>query len=302
MSDAMIVFDRALVRARRTRAVASLGQADFLFREAAERLVERLEDITRVFPMALDIGCHDGAVGRALGGRGGVETLVQCDFSPAMAAAAGGLALAADEESQPFAPGAFDLVLSALSLHWVNDLPGALLQLSRALKPDGLLLASMLGGETLIELRQALIAAESELEGGAGPRVSPFADVRDLGGLLQRAGFALPVVDADTLTVSYPDPFALMADLRAMGETSALLERRRRPSRRTTFLRAAELYQDHHGGPDGRVPATFQILTMTAWAPHASQQQPLRPGSAKARLAQALGGEEVSAGEKAGRD
>ena len=293
------------MRARRERAAPGLGDADFLFAEAAERLVERLDDVTRRFPLALDMGCHDGTVGRALNGRGGIERLVQCDLSPAMAARAadhGGLALAADEEAQPFAPASFDLVLSALSLHWVNDLPGALLQLRHALKPDGLLLASLLGGETLSELRQALLEAESELEGGASPRVSPFADVRDLGGLLQRAGFALPVVDADTLSVSYPDPFALMADLRGMGETNAVAERRRQPSRRATLLRAAEIYHERHGGPDGRVPATFQILTLTAWAPHASQQQPLRPGSAKARLAQALGGEEVSAGEKAGRE
>jgi SAM-dependent methyltransferase len=205
----------------------------------------------------------------------------------------------ADEEALPLKPGAFDAVLSALVLQHVNDLPGTLLQIRQALKPDGLLLAAVIGGETLHELRQCFVAAESELEGGASPRVAPFADGRDLGGLLQRAGFALPVVDSDRFSVSYATPLALMADLRAMGATNVLHERRRTPLRRATLMRTCELYAERFSRADGRVLATFEIITLTAWSPHESQQQPLRPGSAKARLADALNTREQPAGDKA---
>ncbi len=315
LSDAMNVFDRRLVRQRRDRAAGRAERADFLWREVAERLADRLDDVRRSFPVALDLGCHDGTLGRLLGARGGIETLVQCDLSPAMAraAAAGSAgrpalapdavrrpALAADEEALPFAPASFDLVLSVLSLHWTNDLPGALIQIRQALKPDGLFLGALLGGETLTELRGALMQAELELAGGASPRVSPFAELRDAGGLLQRAGFALPVADRDRITVTYPDALALMAELRAMGESNAVWARPRRPTRRAVLLRAAEIYRDVHADSEGRLPASFEVLYLTAWAPHASQQQPLRPGSAQARLAEALGAEETSAGEKAG--
>ncbi|MDB5411331.1 MAG: methyltransferase protein, partial [Rhodospirillales bacterium] len=300
MSDVITVFDRAVLRRRRERA-AAVGGAEFLFVEAAERLAERLEDINRVFPRALDLGCRDGLMARALGTRGGVVDLVQADPAPGFAARAHGLRLAAEPEALPFAPASFDAVLSALALHWVNDLPGALLQLRQALKPDGLLLASMLGGETLTELRQVLIDAEIAEEGGLSPRVSPFADSRDLGGLLQRAGFALPVVDSDRITATYPDALALMRDLRAMGESNAVIERRRSVTRRAMLLRAAALYEQRFAQPDGRIPATFEIITLTGWAPHASQPKPLRPGSATTRLATALGSAETSAGEKAGR-
>ncbi|MEE9479386.1 MAG: methyltransferase domain-containing protein [Kiloniellales bacterium] len=302
MDDAMQVFDRRLVRRHRDRAAPRLAEHDFLLREVAERLAERLEDVTRSFPLALDLGCHDGVLQRTLSGRGSVETMVQCDLSPAMAQAArrnGQPALAADEETLPFAEASFDAVFSLLSLHWVNDLPGALVQIRRALKPDGLFLAALLGGETLTELRGALMQAEIEEEGGAGPRVSPFADVAQAGGLLQRAGFALPVADVDSITVSYPDAFRLMQDLRGMGETNAVAAHRRTASRRATLMRAAALYGERHADQDGRLPATFQVVYLTAWAPHESQPQPLRPGSAKARLADALETEEQSAGEKA---
>ena len=302
MEERIEVFDRRAVRRHRERAARSLAQHDFLLREVAERLAERLDDVTRRFPLVLDLGCHDGILGRVMAGRGGIETLVQADLAPAMARTAaqgGGPALAADEEALPFAQGAFDAVFSLLSLHWVNDLPGALLQVRQALKPDGLFLAAMLGGETLKELRGALVEAEAEVEGGAGPRASPFADVRDLGALLQRAGFALPMADVDEIAVSYPDAFTLLADLRGMGETNAVAGRRKGFSRRATLMRAAELYAARHAGPDGRLPATFQVIYLTAWAPHQSQPQPLRPGSAKARLSAALGSEERSAGEAA---
>ena len=302
MSERIEIFDRRAVRRHRERAAGTLSAHDFLLREVAGRLAERLDDVTRRFPLALDLGCHDGALGRALAGRGGIETLIQADLSPAMArkaSEAGRPALAADEEALPFAEASFDAVFSLLSLHWVNDLPGALIQVRRALKPDGLFLAALLGGETLKELRAALIAAEAEVEGGASPRVSPFADVRDLGGLLQRAGFALPVADVDDIAVSYPDAFKLMADLRGMGEANALSDRRKSLSRRATLMRAAELYAERHAGADGRVPATFQVIYLTAWAPHGSQPKPLAPGSARSRLAEALGSEERPAGDKA---
>lgn len=301
MSDSMAVFDRRAVRAHRERAAAGLAQHDFLFRESARRLADRLDDVTRKFPAALDLGCHGGELAAAMESRGGVETLVQCDLSPAMArraAAAGRFALAADEEALPFAPQSFDLVLSNLSLHWVNDLPGCLLQVRRVLKPDGLFLAALLGGRTLHELRAALIEAELAVSGGAGPRVSPFADVAELGGLLQRAGFALPVADSDTLTVTYGDAFGLMRDLRFMGEGNALDARRRAFTRRAILFEATARYRDRCGDGD-RLPATFQIVTLTAWAPHESQQKALRPGSAKTRLAEALGTVELPAGDKA---
>ena len=299
MNEVMSVFDRAAVRRHRDRAAAGLDGHDFLIGEVGERLADRLDDVTRGFPRALDLGCHGGQMGRLLGGRGAIETLVQCDLSPRMARRADGLGVAASEEFLPFADTAFDLVLSCLSLHWVNDLPGALVQIRRALKPDGLFLAAMLGGETLKELRTALAEAEISEEGGLSPRVSPFADVRDAGNLLGRAGFALPVVDVDTVTVSYADPLKLMADLRGMGETNAVAERRKGLSRRATLIDAAARYRDQFADADGRVPATFQVIYLTAWAPHPSQQKPLAPGSARARLADALDTTEIPAGEKA---
>jgi SAM-dependent methyltransferase len=291
MSDSMNVFDRRLVRWHRDRAAAGLQAHDFLFREVAERLADRLDDVTRRFPRALDLGCHGGELAAILGGRGRIETLVQCDLSEAMARGAarnGRPTLAADEELLPFAPESFDLVISNLSLHWVNDLPGCLIQIRQCLKPDGLFLAAMLGGDTLAELRQALMEAELAMTGGVSPRVSPFADLRDAGSLLQRAGFALPVVDADRLTVTYADVLALMRDLRGMGEANAIQARARRFAPRTLFAGADHLYRRSAAG-DRRLPAIFQILTMTAWAPHAAQQQALPRGSARTRLADALG-------------
>ena len=282
------VFDRRQVRRQRDRAAATLDGHSFLFDEVADRMADRLLDVARRFPLALDLGCRTGTLGRHLGGRGGIERLIHCDLSPEMARRAGGEAVAGDEEALPFAAKTFDLVLSNLSLHWVNDLPGALVQINHALKPDGMLLATMLGGETLNELRRCFMDAEIAEEGGAGPRVSPFADVRDAGSLLQRAGFALPVVDFDTITVTYADPFKLLADLRGMGETNATLARRRTATRRATIMKAMELYRERFAGPDGRVSATFQILTLTAWRPHESQQKPLARGTGRASLADTL--------------
>ena len=292
-------FDRRALRRQRERAARHWGAADFLVREVAERLADRLDDVKRRFPLALDLGCRDGVLARALGGRGGVETLVQMDAALGFARRAPGIALVGEAEALPFKAESFDLILSALDLHAVNDLPGALLQLRAALKPDGLLLAALFAGETLRELRRAWLEAELAEEGGAGIRVAPFADPRDLGALLQRAGFALPVIDSDAIAVTYPDALKLMRELRAMGEANAASGRRRGFTRRTTLARAVAEYARLFGQTDGRVPARFEIVTLTAWAPHASQQKPLRPGEAKIRLADALGTVEHSAGDKA---
>ena len=265
--------------------------------------MERLEAIMRSFPLAVDLGARDGAFARALAAspaREKVGLLVETDLALPMLAGRGGPRAQADEERLPFAPASLDLVVSTLALHWTNDLPGALIQIRQALKPDGLFVGAILGGATLTELRQALTEAEAELAGGAGPRVSPFADVRDAGHLLQRAGFALPVADIDRVEVAYGHPLELIRDLRAMGEASALADRPRRPLKRAVLARAFAIYQQRFLRPDGRVTATFEIITLTGWAPHPSQQQPLRPGSAKMRLADALGAREQSAGEKAG--
>ena len=262
-----LVFDRALIRRRRNRAAANFEAHDFLFHEAAQQLGERLEDIHRDFPVALDLGCPGGNVRDALAGRFGIETLVQTDLSPAFARRAGGLAVVADEEWLPFGEARFDLVASVLALHRVNDLPGSLIQIRRSLKPGGLFLAALFGGETLRELRRAFADAELAMESGMSPRVAPFVDVRDAGALLQRAGFAMPVSDIDTLSITYPDPCAVMREVRGMGESNALVERRKSALRRSTLLAAAEVYRALFGLPDGRVPATVQLVWLTGWAP-----------------------------------
>jgi len=251
------VFDQRAVRRHRTRAAAAGYCADFLFAEGAELLADRLDDINRRFPSALDLGCRDGILARHLGGRGDIEHLVTADGTAAFAPN-----VVAEAEALPFVPRAFDLVLSNLALHWTNDLPGALLQLRHVLKPDGLLLASLFAG------------------------------------LLQRAGFALPVVDSDRIEASYGDALALMRDLRHMGESNALVLRRRTVARRATLFRAAAIYAARFAGADGRIPARFEIATLTAWAPADSQPRPLRPGSATARLADALGTKEHKSGDE----
>ena len=297
-SPSPYIFDRALIRARRRRAEA-LGPATFLLDRVAGDLAERLAAVLRRFDLALALGASSEAVSAALAGVGSVGQVIAADAVAAGGAAAASQFVAADEEALPFGDAAFDLVVSALTLQFVNDLPGALVQIRRALKPDGLFLAALVGGETLTELRQAFAAAESEVEGGVSPRVAPFADLRDLGALLQRAGFALPVADADRLTVRYDSVFALMHDLRRMGAANALIDRRRAPLKRATLMRMAEIYGRRFADADGRVRATFEVVWLSGWAPHSSQQQPLKPGAAKARLADALGTREISVGEKA---
>jgi NADH dehydrogenase [ubiquinone] 1 alpha subcomplex assembly factor 5 len=299
--DPLLVFDRAVLRQRRDRAARGWQDRAFLKREIAGRLVERLDDVRRTFPDALDLGSHGDEIATALGQRSTVGWLVRADLGHGFARLARGPAIVADEEFLPFAAGSFDLVVSAMDLHWVNDLPGTLVQIRRILRPDGLLLGAMLGGATLWQLRQALAAAESEVEGGLSPRVSPFADLRDAAGLLQRAGFALPVADSETIDVEYDSALALMRDLGAMGESNLVVERRRGLGSRSTLLRAAEIYGERFALPSGRVAASFEVLFLHGWAPHESQPKPLRPGSAAQRLADALGTNERSAGEKVER-
>ncbi len=293
--DEMLLFDRAIAARHLARATRQ-GFASFLVERAANDLAQRLPAINRDFAIAADVGSpsdHGLAVlaswprvGRAIRlaprGAGGVQQAV------------------ADAEALPLAAQSLSLVTSLLGLQGVNDLPGALVQIRRALRPDGLFLGCLLGGATLRELREAFAIAESETIGGVSPRVAPFADVRDAGGLLQRAGFALPVVDAEPVTVRYGHPLALLADLRAMGFANALTARRKRPLRRDTLARLTSVYAERFSDPDGRVRATFELIWLSGWAPHESQQKPLRPGSARARLADALKAREQSAGERAG--
>ena len=290
--SAPLLFDRALHRRRLDRAAhGDYAAAAFLRARAAEDAAERLSAILREFPVAVDLGARDGGFARALAGTpaaGRIGRLVETDLSRAMLAGREGARLVVDEERLPFAPGSVNLVVSLLALHWTNDLPGVLAQVRRALAPDGLFIGAFFGGSTLTELRQCLIEAEAEVAGGAGPRVSPFADGVDAAGLLQRAGFALPVSDVDRVTVRYAHPLNLLADLRAMGETNVLVDRPARPLTRAVLARMSEVYQARFGEADGRVPATFEIVTATGWAPHESQQQPLKPGSATVRLADAL--------------
>lgn len=283
------IFDRALLARRRARVAGGAGEHDFLLQRVADDLAERLEIVRRRFPLAANIGAHHGVLSDRIRGLAGIERIIDVDATTELLRGAPDLRVVADEEALPFADASLDLVVSALSMQLVNDLPGTLIQIRRALKPDGLLLAAMLGGATLKELREAWLAAESEVTGGASPRVAPFADVRDMGGLLQRAGLALPVVDSETVTVTYPDPLAAMREIKAMGASNMLVARRRTPVTRRLLLRAAEIYAERFAGQGGRVPATFEILTLTAWAPDPGQPQPLRPGSAQTRLADALG-------------
>jgi len=285
------IFDRGLQRRRLRRALAK-SPADFLLRRAAADIVDRLATVNRAFTACLDLGTPGPELAQQLAfdAKRQVVRLAPLAQTKAVAPV---LNLAGDEEALPFAPQSFDLAVSALALHAVNDLPGALVQIRQVLKPDGLLLACLSGGRTLHELRTTFAAAETEISGGISPRVAPFADVRDMGGLLQRAGFALPVADIDSVTVRYDTMFDLMADLRAMGATNTLIERSQRPLRRSVLIRAAEIYAERFSDPDGRIRATFELLFISGWAPHESQQKPLAPGSAKVSLAEALGTSET---------
>jgi len=296
MSSGPKIFYRRLLRVRQARARAH-APATFLVDRVAKELGERLSAVLRRFEIAVDLGTPTDAVRRVLATSGKVGMIVAADFD-ATRLDNTFRRVAADEEALPFADGSLDLAVSALALQFVNDLPGTLVQIRRALKPDGLLLAALVGGESLNELRAAFAAAESEVEGGISPRVAPFADVRELGALLQRTGFALPVVDTERLVVRYDSAFALMRDLRCMGATNVQHERRRTRLRRTTLNRMAALYGERFSDADHRVRATFEIIWLSGWVPHESQQKPLKPGSAARRLADALGTREIPSGEK----
>ncbi|ODA67339.1 Malonyl-[acyl-carrier protein] O-methyltransferase [Methyloligella halotolerans] len=300
MNDPARPFDRALLRRRRDRYAGLHHRHDFLFAHSAEEIAGRLQAILRDFPLALDLGAHQGLHGRALAENPKIGQVFHGELSEELARACPRPALVCDEERLPFADGSLDLVVSGLSLQHVNDLPGALIQIRRALKPDGLFMASLLGTRTLEELREAFIYAEAEAQGGASPRVAPFPDIREAGALLQRAGFALPVTDTETLTVSYESLSDLMNEIRGMGAANVLNERRRTPLLRRTLRRAEEIYRERFSLPDGRIKATFEIVYLSGWAPAPTQQKPLRPGSAKQRLSDALNTEERGAGEKAG--
>ncbi len=298
------IFDQRLVIARRQRA-AALGAATFLLDRAAEDLGDRLASVVRRFERAAVLFAPTGVLRQAvLRAHPAASILSLHDALDAAQAdvrlALGAFVAVGDPERLPLKEESFDLVVSALALQTVNDLPGALIQMRRALRPDGLCLAALFGGDTLTELRQSFAEAEIACEGGLSPRVAPFVDVRDLGTLLQRAGFALPVTDVDRVVVRYASPFALMDDLRRMGAANPLCERRRTSLRRQTLLRMAQIYAERFADPDGRVRATFDIVWLSGWAPHESQQKPLRPGSAQVWLADALGAREISTGEKAG--
>jgi SAM-dependent methyltransferase len=293
------LFDRKLVRMRRDRAARNFASFDFLHARTIAETCDRLTEIKRDFTSVLDCSAANGLFAQTLMQNAEyeeiakkIELLVQSDSSVKMARRAGkvgeGSALVSDEEFVPFADASFDLAVSFLALHFTNDLPGALLQIKRALKPDGIFIASLFGGDTLTELKQVLMEAQIAVEGGASPLIVPFADIRDIGALLQRAGFALPVTDLDRVTVNYTTMFDLLKDLRGMGQTNVLIERRKKPLRKEVLFKAAELYHQKFAGPDGRIPATFDIIYATGWSPHGSQQKPLQPGTGKVPFAEAM--------------
>jgi SAM-dependent methyltransferase len=283
-----LIFDRALLRQRAVRAGPGLTAHGFLLARVADDFIDRLSTVRRTFQLGMELEARQGYLGRRLLSEAALGSVVSIEPVAALLRHCAGCCIQGDAEAVPLKDEAVDLVVSALGLQLVNDLPGALIQIRRALKSDGLFLGAMLGGATLTELRQCLLEAETACEGGASPRVAPFADVKDLGGLLQRAGFALPVADTDVVTVTYASPLHLMRDLRGMGATNPLVQRRRTFMRRQTLQRACEIYQARYANPDGRIKATFEIITLTGWAPHPDQPKPLKPGSATTRLSDAL--------------
>jgi len=290
MNELKRLFDRPAVHRNRIRALADRTYQPFLLDEIADRLVERLDEIRRPFPRVLELGSWRGRVAALLAEAGrGSKLLVSLDPVADALDQGPGLKVQAEPELLPFADESFDLVVSVLALHHVDDLPGVLVQLRRVLAPDGLMLLAWLGGDSLVELRTALMQAELDLKGGASMRVAPFVDIRDAAALLQRAEVALPVADVDRITVSYADPLAFLHDLQAMGEGGALLDRPKGMFRRDLLLRTAEIYRERFAREDGRVLASFEILHVSGWKPHESQQKPARRGSGQVRLAAAMG-------------
>jgi SAM-dependent methyltransferase len=285
------LFDLALRRTRIARAAKAGLTDDVLMPRVAEEMADRLQPVLRDFPLAVDLMSRGLEIAAALKTVPRIGKVLRAGDTP-------DADIVLRDEALPFENASLDLVVSALQLHWAEDLPGLLVQIRRALKPDGLFLAAVAGGDTLSELRQAFAEAESETVGGISPRVIPFADLRDLGALLQRAGFALPVVDSDRLTIRYGNLSGLFRDLRALGATNPMLARAKTPLRRETFARLEAIYREKFSDPDGKLRATVEIVWLSGWAPHESQQKPLKPGSAKARLADALGTIEIPSGVK----
>lgn len=276
-----IIFDRVALRRNRGRAAKNFATYDFLLQEVAARLHDKYLDINRDFHHIVDLGCHNGELEKLLAGKSVINQDLSRKFT--------GVTIQADEEYLPYRPGSLDLVLSNLSLHWVNDLPGCLAQIMQALKPDGLFLCAMFGGETLKELRECLMEAEINIRGGASPRVSPFIDIRNAGGLLQRAGFALPVVDTDRITVTCDTAFKLMQDLRGMGESNILVKRFRGLTSPRLMTECARIYQEKFTNSRGRITVSFDIIYLMGWSPHKSQQKPLKPGQGKVSLTEVFG-------------
>lgn len=299
MSEDRELFDRRLLRQRRERFAGEIAAHDFLLSHVALEIAERIGAILRDFPLALDLGAYRGGLGQRVAALPRVGEMIYAESAAGLAALCPRPALVCDEDLLPFRDASLNLVVSGLALHRVNDLPGALIQIRRALAPDGLFLGAALGSRSLQELRGALIEAEAEVVGGASPHIAPFADLRDYGALLQRAGFALPVTDAELLSVIYPSARALMAEIRVLGGGNVLASRRKAPMSRGMLDRAETIYRSRHGTADGKIVASFEIVYLAGWAPHEGQQKPLRPGSATQRLADALGTEEHPAGDKA---
>ena len=290
-----LIDDHALIR-NRDRAAPHFDGVDYLKRAVAERVMDRIDTILRDLPLVMDVGCHTGLLTEQLLASPKIGQVKAFDPSPEMAekthARTGVEVAVAPFDHIPFEDDKFDAIASAFSLHWANDLPGTLIQLRQRLKPDGVLVAALAGGETLNNLRNCMATAESEISGGMSPRILPMADIRDMGGLIGRAGLTMPVADSDIITVTYPDLFTMMGELKQMGEANSMNDRIKRMTSRSVFLRAAELYQDQYAEADGRISASFEIITLTGWSPDESQPKPLRPGSAQIRLADALGATE----------
>lgn len=293
------IFDRTLLTKRRTRFANKLPAHDFLLQRAGEDIQQRLGAVMRDFDVSVNLGAHHGLLTQILKKNTRCTHIISTDLCEPLIAQSEGHRIVCDEECLPFKAQSLDLLVSGLTLHMVNDLPGSLVQIRRALKPDGLFLAAVLGGRSLSELREAMAVAEEDIDGGVSPRVSPFADIRDYGALLLRAGFALPVTDSDMVSVTYATALDLMRDIQGMGASNVLSERRKTPLKRSVLMRAAQIYAEKFPAENGRISATFEIIHLTGWSPDASQPKPLAPGSARKRLSDALGAQEHSTGEKA---
>lgn len=289
MTNPPEIFDRALLRTRRNKAAANITSVDYLLKFANEDILDRLSVIVRDFPVALNLGCHHGELSHQLMALSSIEEVYSQDHSYEMLSKAPGIRINCDEELLPFAPESLDLVVSSLSLQFANDLPGTLSQIKRCLKADGAFIAALLGGDSLSELRHVFLMAEEELYGGVSPRVAPFADVRDMGHLLQRAGFTLPVTDREVLKVRYPSAMHLMKELQAMGASNCLQNRSNVHNTKTLFEKVCELYTQHYADEDGRITASFEIIYLMGWAPHPDQPKPLAPGSGTVNLKDVFG-------------